>query len=133
MQMAESLAQIARARIAEEKAKSLGMVLRSNLGDDIRRKTSMLDSIFLLQVHKEALIADACSYITYVQHGKVEDACTKLLENPSLDAGKLISFNYKKDMCDCSSCTRFEKFLPIPAAMNSGRYTCFYLFILINL
>ena len=37
-----------------------------------------MESLFLLQVHKENLIRDACHYITYHNHGDEEYECTKV-------------------------------------------------------
>ena len=77
-----------------------------------------MNSVFVMQEHKENLIRDACHYITYQRHGVEDPECTKLLANPSLDTAKLISYDYDADMCGCPTCTRFDKILPIPAKMN---------------
>ena len=76
-----------------------------------------MDATFLMQSHKETLVTEACQYITYLNRGIEEPECTELLKNPNLDVGKLISYDYKKDMCTCSTCQQFVKTLTIPAAV----------------
>ena len=80
-----------------------------------------MNAAFLMQVHREALIKDACHYITYTNHGQELPVCTELLANPSLDAGRLTSYKgfTTEDMCKGDG---YEtKKVLIPARMNRGK------------
>ena len=120
LEMVESLAQIARTTIAQQKAEALSKTLGTSLDDQINQHVAKVESVLLMQMHKETLIREACSYITYMNHGTEEEACTELLANPNFDAGRLISYNYENNMCECSSCTQDDKAVLIPAAVNNG-------------
>ena len=132
--MVEGLVRVARESVAQLKAVSLSELLNSNLDEMITREVAKIDSVFAMQVHKETLIREACSYITYQNHGVEEEECKILLSNPSLDVGPLISYDYDKDMCSCLTCEPFDKILSIPAAINDGISNTFfvsnYLFLL---
>ena len=118
--MVEGLAQIARATIAKQGAISLSKTLGSNLDKTLNLEIAKMESRCLLQLHREDLVREACSYITYAKHGAEIGACANLKENPDPDLGDLISYNYHNDMCKCSGCTTIEKFVQIPAAVNTG-------------
>jgi len=122
-EMIKSTAQVARARVAQEGANALSEVLGDNLSEEVTRQVAKWDSLFLLQTYKETLIKRACDYITYRNHGEEEKTCTNLIKNPSLDAAELISFNYKADMCACSTCSVADVVVPIPAMIQTGNNT----------
>ena len=80
-----------------------------------------MDATFLMQSQKETLVTEACQYITYLNRGHEIPECTTLLQDPNKDVGKLIGFDYKKDMCTCPTCQQFEKTLTIPAAVKEKK------------
>ena len=89
-------------------------------------QVAKLDSTFLMQVHKENLIRDACNYLTYLNRGDVEEECVKMLANPGLSTAKLKSMDFRKDMCNCPTCTNYDEIVPIPAKLNGNGGILFY-------
>ena len=108
LDMVENLAQVARARLAQQAAETLSKTLGSDLSEEIARKQAKLESVFLMQWHKETLIREACSFITYQNHGVVTTTCATLLKDPSLSTQDLISHNFADDICQCPTCTRID-------------------------
>ena len=97
--------------------RKLGNTKFSALDQKIDQEIARLNSKFLLQSHKETLIKDACSYITYKNHGKEEPVCTELMENPYKDASRLTAYKFDTDMCAGSTRNVGITFVSIPAML----------------
>ena len=65
LEMVENLAQVARGRLAQQASETLSQTLGSDLDEQIKEKVAKIESVFLMQFHKETLIREACSYLTY--------------------------------------------------------------------
>ena len=99
LEVMESFAQMARARVAAEGARNLGNVLKSNLNDQLIRKITQWDILFQLRQRKINIIRLTCDQISYMNGGKYSTLCENLILNPDLDASVLRNTDINEDKC----------------------------------
>ena len=99
LEVMESFAQMARAKVAAIGAKNLGEVLKSNLNDRLIRAITQWDILFRLRARKISIIRLACDQLAYMNGGKHSTLCENLLQNPDLDAFVLMNTDMREDKC----------------------------------
>ena len=77
-----------------------------------------IDSQILMLLRKSALIEAACGRIRYSNHGVDEPFCEELMRRPTGDLGKLVAYDYGKDMCDEGIVE--TRIVDVPAATMRG-------------
>ena len=122
LEIMETFADFARAKVSEMAATELSILIERSSTDKVLGQIAKQKGKVLFQIHKVVLINNACNMIKYMYFGEEQEYCKEFRKNSFLDVGKLIAFDYNKDISCPDAYTKRGEFR-IPAMVRRGNET----------